>query len=379
MSCEAVRPTAGRNVHARRRVWSGRGRSLLAAALVLGLTAALVPTLGAPARADEVLDKVHEAQDIADRLDQLNGKLAELTGSQEITRHQLDESTKAADAAQARLDAAQADLQAHQAELGRFSVEAYISGGGSARIDSFLTTPSQQAQVAAGYIDTVGEKRKQLIDRLAENRDQIDREAEHLAQARDDAQRFADQVDQTSRDTDAALAEQRDLQQKVTGELVALVTTEQQRLAKDAADAGQSASVANDGLVTGVAPPQHDHADDVVKFALSKLGAPYIWAAAGPDTFDCSGLVLWAWGMAGVTLEHYTGFQYAATAHIAVKDLLPGDLVFFWAAGETGDPSHVGLYIGNGLMVHAPHAGGNVMLSSIYYWPSGTFAAARVT
>jgi len=52
--------------------------------------------------------------------------------------------------------------------------------------------------------------------------------------------------------------------------------------------------------------------------------------------------------------------------------------VFFWAAGETGDPSHVGLYIGNGLMVHAPHAGGNVMLSSIYYWPSGSFSASRV-
>ena len=136
--------------------------------------------------------------------------------------------------------------------------------------------------------------------------------------------------------------------------------------------------MANDSGVTGQAPPPHPHAADVVKFALSKLGAPYIWAAAGPDTFDCSGLVLWAWNFAGVHLDHYTGFQYAETTHIAVADLLPGDLVFFWGAGETGDPGHVGLYIGNGLMVHAPHEGGNVMLSSIYYWPSGTFAASRV-
>jgi len=96
-----------------------------------------------------------------------------------------------------------------------------------------------------------------------------------------------------------------------------------------------------------------------------------------------AGLVLriprWAWALAGVHLDHYTGFQYAQTTHIAVADLLPGDLVFFWGAGETGDPGHVGLYIGNGLMVHAPHEGGNVMLSSIYYWPSGTFSASRVT
>ncbi len=374
MGCEAVlsiceRRTSGRAGLVR------RARMVVAVALVAGLASAVLPS---PAQGDEVIDKVREGQEIADHLDQLNLRLDELTGQQELARHQLEDAKTVAADAQARLDAANADLLGHQKELARFSVEAYISGGGSARVDSLLSSPTPSAEVAAGYINTVGEKRQQLIDELASTRNRIDSEAEHLSLAQDDAQRLADQVDQASNDTDAALAEQKQLQDKVTGELVALVTTEQERLAQQAAEAGQSQSVANDSSVTGKVPPQHPHAADVVKFALSKLGAPYIWAAAGPDTFDCSGLILWAWSQAGVPLDHYTGFQYAQTTHIAVADLLPGDLVFFWGAGETGDPGHVGLYIGDGLMVHAPHAGGNVMLSSIYYWPSGTFSASRV-
>ncbi|HEY5154703.1 MAG TPA: NlpC/P60 family protein [Acidimicrobiales bacterium] len=348
----------------------------VAVALVAGLAFAVTPLA---AQGDEVIDKVRESQQIADQLDALNLRLTELGSKQEVARHQLQDAQAAAADAQARLDAANADLTAHQRQLASFSVEAYISGGGSARMDSLLGSPSQSAEVAASYIDTVGEKRQQIIDDLASTRNRIDSEAEHLSLAEADAKRLADQVDQASQDTDAALAEQKALQDKVTGELVDLVTNERERLAQEAAVAGQTQSVANDGSVTGTAPPQHPHAADVVKFALSKLGAPYIWAAAGPDTFDCSGLVLWAWALAGVHLDHYTGFQYAQTTHIAVADLLPGDLVFFWGAGETGDPGHVGLYIGNGLMVHAPHEGGNVMLSSIYYWPSGTFSASRVT
>ncbi len=227
---------------------------LLAVALTVGLTAVALPS---PAQGDEVIDKVRQSQEIADQLDALNLKLYELSGQQEVARHQLDDATKAAAEAQARLDAANADLSAHQKALASFSVEAYISGGGSTRMDSLLSSPSQSAEVAAGYIDTVGEKRQQLIDELAATRNRIDSEAEHLALAQRDAQSLSDQVDQAGRDTDAALAEQKQLQDKVTGELVDLVTTDQQRLAQQAAEAGQSQSVANDAGVTGPAPPQH--------------------------------------------------------------------------------------------------------------------------
>ena len=93
--------------------------------------------------------------------------------------------------------------------------------------------------------------------------------------------------------------------------------------------------------------------------ALSQLGKPYVWAADGPDTYDCSGLTMWAWAHAGVVLPHNSGAQFAATARVAVVDWQPGDLLFF------GSPiHHVGMYIGDGDMVEAPYTGAFVRIGS---------------
>jgi peptidoglycan DL-endopeptidase CwlO len=97
-----------------------------------------------------------------------------------------------------------------------------------------------------------------------------------------------------------------------------------------------------------------------LRYALSRRGDPYIWGAAGPDEFDCSGLVMWAYAQEGISLPHYTGSQWEMGEHISRSELEPGDLVFFYA-----DISHVGLYIGNGLMVDAPAYGQDVMVQQI--------------
>ncbi len=96
--------------------------------------------------------------------------------------------------------------------------------------------------------------------------------------------------------------------------------------------------------------------------ALSKRGDPYVWGAAGPNEFDCSGLVLWAYAQEGISLPHYTGDQWDSGVHVARADLEPGDLVFFYP-----NISHVGLYIGNGLMVDAPDSGDVVKVQPIYW------------
>ena len=94
--------------------------------------------------------------------------------------------------------------------------------------------------------------------------------------------------------------------------------------------------------------------------ALSKRGDPYVWGAAGPSAFDCSGLVLWAYAQEGIHLDHFTGDQWNEGTHISRDQLEPGDLVFFYA-----DISHVGLYLGDGLMVDAPSFGQDVMVQKI--------------
>jgi cell wall-associated NlpC family hydrolase len=102
-------------------------------------------------------------------------------------------------------------------------------------------------------------------------------------------------------------------------------------------------------------------------WALGQLGKPYEWAAAGPDTFDCSGLAMRAWQRAGVQLDHWTGTQWTSGPHIPIDQMRRGDLVFF--ADNTADPStihHVGIYIGGRQMVDAPYTGVDVRIDSIY-------------
>jgi peptidoglycan DL-endopeptidase CwlO len=96
-----------------------------------------------------------------------------------------------------------------------------------------------------------------------------------------------------------------------------------------------------------------------LRAALTRLGDPYVWAAAGPSEFDCSGLVVWAFAQEGISLPHFTGSQWNLGVHVPENDLQPGDLVFFF--GE----DHVGIYIGDGLMVDAPAPGQDVMVQPI--------------
>ncbi len=95
--------------------------------------------------------------------------------------------------------------------------------------------------------------------------------------------------------------------------------------------------------------------------ACSQIGKPYVWAAAGPNTFDCSGLTLYAWAKAGKTLRHYTKWQWADGTPVSRSQLRPGDLVFFFP----GSLHHVGMYVGGGWIVHAPHTGDVVRMARI--------------
>jgi len=102
--------------------------------------------------------------------------------------------------------------------------------------------------------------------------------------------------------------------------------------------------------------------EQALRWALSRLGDMYVWGGAGPDVFDCSGLVMWAYAHVGISLTHFTGAQWNEGEHISRSQLEPGDLVFFFA-----DISHVGMYIGNGLMVDAPTFGQPVQIQPVMW------------
>ncbi|MFF7766501.1 NlpC/P60 family protein [Streptomyces massasporeus] len=140
----------------------------------------------------------------------------------------------------------------------------------------------------------------------------------------------------------------------------------QQKAQEEAAqqqDSGSSSS--GSGSSSSTAPADSSYAtkaDKALAFARAQIGKPYVWGAVGPGSYDCSGLTQAAWKAAGVTLPRTTYDQVNAGTTVPLSQARPGDLVFFY-----DDVTHVGIYIGNGMMIHAPKPGTYVREESIYY------------
>jgi peptidoglycan DL-endopeptidase CwlO len=191
---------------------------------------------------------------------------------------------------------------------------------------------------------------------------------------------------------EGGLAERQRLLDSIQGEIVRLQREEAERQARLAAEArvrlqaqlaaqqravqaaqtedvvGASA-VSPDGAVTVVPPSQYA---GVVGIAMQYLGVPYVWGGASPGGFDCSGFVMFVFAQVGVSLPHHAADQYNYGVPVSQDQLAPGDLVFFDGLG------HVGIYIGNGQFVHAPHTGDVVKISSLYEsWYAATYVGAR--
>lgn len=120
-------------------------------------------------------------------------------------------------------------------------------------------------------------------------------------------------------------------------------------------------------------PAPNSRAQKAIDFAKAQLGDPYQWGAAGPDSWDCSGLTMGAWGAAGVSLPHYAASQYYDSTPISVNQLQPGDLVFWGTSNNPDSIHHVAIYLGNGQIIHAPRTGEDVQIDNMYYWTPPNF------
>ncbi|MEU9735759.1 NlpC/P60 family protein [Streptomyces sp. NPDC048002] len=156
-------------------------------------------------------------------------------------------------------------------------------------------------------------------------------------------------------------------------ELAEQQAAEEQRQ-KEAAEAAQqeSGSSGSTGTSAGESASASDSsyaakAEKALAFARAQIGKPYVWGATGPDSYDCSGLTQGAWNAAGISLPRTTYDQVNAGTTVSLASAQPGDLVFFY-----DDVTHVGIYIGNGMMIHAPKPGAYVREESIYYDGEGS-------
>jgi len=181
-----------------------------------------------------------------------------------------------------------------------------------------------------------------------------------------------------------ALKDQYLAQKKPLDDLVAKTTTEEANLANQAKSinaqidqlntmrlAAYGTTGGSGSLRPTTCPVNYDGSKGAraAQVACSEIGKPYVWGTAGPSTFDCSGLTMYAWGKVGVTLRHYTMWQWEDTTHITQAQLRPGDLIFFY-----GDKHHVGMYVGGDWMVNAPHSGDVVRMAKINADPISGFS-----
>jgi peptidoglycan DL-endopeptidase CwlO len=316
-----------------------------------------------------------KAKALQAKLDAQHAEVERLAERLNATEDRRDRLQRRLDGLQARQRAAQKELDAAQAQLDEQARATYMSGpqwmlgelvGGTNPTDAMRRIPMQKAALEArAAIVTDVRIRKDEVDSLNEQVAADLAEAQLVHKRQDDerrqVQRLATQLQQTL--------------DKIDTQLAGYLEAEQAR-----AEAARRAAWS--GYMSGVGSVQSwlqagPVARAAVRWALAQLGDPYRWGATGPDSFDCSGLTSSAYAAAGVSIPRVSRAQWGAGPHVAVDRLLPGDLLFY--ADNPGDPAsihHVGMYIGNGLMVHAPHTGDVVRVASI--WRESYAGATRI-
>ncbi|HEX2240023.1 MAG TPA: NlpC/P60 family protein [Actinomycetota bacterium] len=227
--------------------------------------------------------------------------------------------------------------------------------GPSVAIEAVLAA-QDLGELEAGlqYLQTSRTQQSQVFERLAADQSLLDDKLVLLERAEADALAKERRLGALREEIEGKVAEQRD---EIAELNAAIERIERQRAERLAAAAAAATTAPVD--IGEIARRANPSARVAVEAALSQLGKPYQWGAAGPDSYDCSGLTMWAWAHAGVSLPHNSGAQYAATPRVARSDWQPGDLLFF------GSPiHHVGMYIGDGQMVEAPYTGSQVRIVS---------------
>lgn len=169
--------------------------------------------------------------------------------------------------------------------------------------------------------------------------------------------------------SDAKITEAKAVLAKLTDEERQRIAAEEARLAKAAQQDANAVTTSDSTATDGTAVAGSGRAAKAIAFAKAQLGKPYVYAAAGPNAYDCSGLTSAAWKAAGVSIPRTSQTQYGAGKSVSRSDLQPGDLVFYYSG-----ISHVALYVGNGTIIHAPHPGSNVRYAKLDSMP---FAGAR--
>jgi cell wall-associated NlpC family hydrolase len=283
-------------------------------------------------------------------------------------RESLEAQIATAKAAAATLEKATGDLAAAQQQVRGIARAAY-TGESVGSLRAMMTSESADAFVSrVGTLQTIAGHQNDVLARAAEANVAAAQAQAAASASAAEAQKQFDAVAAQQADMEAQVAEYRAIFDRLS---------EQDQQAAVAAssheDRASRAERTEAPVETGPVIANSQAAQIAVDTALAQRGKPYLWAAGGPGSFDCSGLVQYAYAAAGIDLPHSSRMQAGIGRSVSRGELQPGDLVAFYSP-----ISHIGIYIGNGQMVHAPSSGDVVKISPIDRMGGSPSAMTRI-
>jgi peptidoglycan DL-endopeptidase CwlO len=322
-------------------VFHGRKRLATAlSALALAATVGMVGLIPAqPAQAEPDIDDVqarvdtlfHEAEQASERLNDAKLELAELRG--DMVSLQADQ-----DRQDTKLESAREDLQ--DSIISQYEGQNLSAVGVVANTDDANSFVSNLSTMSA-----YNELQAQLFDSFTTEAKALDIRQKATTQRAAEIQKKQDQLVAEKKTIDTKLAAAKDLLEELKAEEREALLSRGSVEMPSGVDAAGRAAIA-------------------IRYAMAQVGKSYVYGAAGPNSFDCSGLMMMAWAQAGISLPHSSGAQYGVGRHVASGDLQPGDLVFYYSP-----ISHVAMYIGNGLIVEAANPGAGVRVAGVFSMP----------
>jgi peptidoglycan DL-endopeptidase CwlO len=362
-----------------------------------------------PVRADDVDDQRRKVEQIADELDSLDNQLGELEEAHAAALDRIDQLAIEIQDAQVRVDAQSAELSTLQGQLADIAVDKFMSGGSSGLTPLFSSAEGFTDDLERGELVRVAldqgagtsDEMQVLVEQLTEDKAALDAKKNEQAQLVASLETQQQQGEALTVELQQKYAQaQTDLGQAIVDEqerraaaaaaaaqarfaAAAATAAQQQAAASSTARGGGGAATPATSAATGAggsaaagaasdasvaAPPPAasvpapaSTAGIATGAAQGQLGVPYKFAASSPGVaFDCSGLTKYAWGKAGVYLPHQSAAQYASTPHVPKDQAQPGDLIFYYSP-----IGHVALYLGGGMMVHAPATGDVVKIVAV--------------
>jgi cell wall-associated NlpC family hydrolase len=383
---------------ARRNGIRNRGFAAITVAAALGATTVMV-SIAAPASADQISDAKAQAAAITAKLNAAQAQIAALSGQVNEADFKLSQLQGQISASQAQMAKDQHTVAVDMSQLQVQAIADYTSAGTSNTATQLFTSNvntsgirSEYSSIATGNVTSTIDHLHTAQTQLASTQASLEQQKSQASAARNSLQGAESQASALANQDQAtltsvnaniqALVAQQQAAQAAAAQAAAQAAFNQKVQAAQAAQAARAAQAAqsstgsgNGGSTgssgggssdptgpSGPVPPVSSAAAVAVQAAESQVGVPYVWGGDSPSTgFDCSGLVMWAYAQAGISLPHYSGAQYDDTTHIPLADIEPGDLLFYGPGGS----EHVAMYVGGGSMVEAPYTGADVHITGV--------------